>query len=144
VSAMGEPQLKAFLVGERTEEWGQTWWTSYDLVFAPDAGRALDLWWPELAGDDPDRRAEILEGGEDYAVEHLPTADHLADRERIVPTRQADAMLRPLGWHFEDERMCQLCGEYCEDICGICELCPDCREGDCPECGPGKGGLCDG
>lgn len=107
--------------------------TTYDAIWAyseEEAKAAYQARYKREFGTDPDEYEVCVE------VQELPsgiTPENGPGRER------RSAVLRLVGWRFEDESACECCGlapmgmnEYL--LCPTCECCPECgHDEDCKD-----------
>jgi hypothetical protein len=119
--------LKAYIYGIKGDD---GMWAEPTLVFAESPLEAVVL---ARGGGDADewearQRSRIVKGESEYTIEEYPAANAIAGTiPRAVPSGDMDVMLRPFGWHWEDERQCEGCEEFSETLCRECNLCEACR-----------------
>jgi hypothetical protein len=124
-------KLQAYMTGIFHDYDGM--WAELTLVIAGTPEAAVRLAYPSF----DDRRVAHIVAGEDntYSIERCKHGDMLATGEpRIIRDM---ASLRLAGMHWEDERLCDGCEEYSEDVCSECNCCPECRDPECDACQAG-------
>jgi hypothetical protein len=120
--------LHVYIVGIRGEEEGS--WKECTVAAAESPEHAISLVHPHVVAFVDGWVAKVVGDETDYSVERYPQADALATEPKVIP----EADLRPFGWHYADEDECQGCGEYREDVCPECDLCPPCANAECEAC----------
>lgn len=122
-------RFRTYIVGIPGEDEGN--WNECRVVCAESPEHAVRLAHPTAIARDPLWVSRVLGDETDYEVERYEAADALATEARVI---RDESLLRPFGWHYEDEKLCQGCERYSDDVCPECDLCPACSDGYCEGC----------
>lgn len=111
--------MKLFSIGEVSGPYLEDqFWRAF---WAESKQQALDMFMVEWVRDGGDDDIERLK---------LSVSEHeLYDPPKNPKEETRMAILRGIGWHYEDDVRCENCGEWYEDKhcdCNCCELCCEC------------------